>query len=151
MNFDIAVKGVDETAKGFLDAADDFMKNRLMALVSLAVDVVIPDAEANAPVASGPTPKGHAQGLVKARGIGWMWLKSNTATSVGAGIGFTKKGWYGIFSELGSSRESARPFITPAFERNKSQMLSAMGALVSQAAQSWQSAGSSGFLRPRSI
>ena len=154
MNIGIAVSGIEELNQKLIDMAEGVRKGLLTELVLGAAAIVADEAQANAPSAEPGerTPRGHKPGTLKARGIGYMVLKRRAnADQVSAGIGFTKKGWYGIFSEFGTSRQTAHPFVVPAFERKRDELFQQMGKFMATYVDSWKSAASMGTLRRQSF
>lgn len=132
---------------------DDFRYEVLTDLVSAAADIVVAEATPDAPVA-GPeqhTPRGHKSGTLQRKGIGKMLIRSSDSDLASAGVGFTKKGWYGIFAELGSNHEGARPFIVPAFTRKQNDIYEQIGQVVSQTISDWSTGGKLGFYKPRAL
>jgi HK97 gp10 family phage protein len=49
--------------------------------------------------------------------------RDESSTAVAVAVGPTKAGWYGSFAELGTSRETPRPFLRPALDQGASGLL----------------------------
>lgn len=79
------------------------------------------EAKANAPVDDGTLRKSIVARKDKASGA-----------SAAVKIGPTRKGFYGLFAEFGTSRQSAKPWLRPAFESTKRAALERIGKALAR-------------------
>lgn len=145
MHIDIAITGLLEVASR-IEALATEMDNTTGSLVMQAAKIVIDEARPNAPVAAEDShvPPGHAPGTLRGRGLGRALIARALGMATAA-VGFNRVGWYGIFTELGTSRIPARPFMVPAFERKKDEIMAKIGNAVAQAVNNWNSGTGQGF------
>jgi hypothetical protein len=142
MRVAVVTEGLEEVTNRLTNFADVFSADTLASLVLDAADIVIEEVKPNLPIA-GPEqhlPKRRKRGILREKGLGKMLLKRAVDAgpdSQSAGVGFTKKGWFGIYGELGTVHEPARPQLIPGFERKKADIVALLGNFVTQAAQSW--------------
>ena len=147
-----SVRGVTDVVDRMSAFNDAFLKGELVDLANAAADIALAEIRSSAPVAppGEHTPKGHKSGTLRDRGIGRMVLRrSSNSESVTVAIGFTKRGWYGIFKELGSRHQAPKPFVVPGFERKEPEILAMIGKVVSTGVDTWQAGGRAGFFKPR--
>lgn len=139
MNISVSMQGLGDLVEKLDGINEDIRTKRLLEIATMAGTMVVERAKENAPVAEGRTPKGHKPGTLKAKGIGMgIFRRTRGPESVTVGIGFTKKGWYGVFSELGTSRQSPHPMIVPAYDSLKPQILAEIGNVISRTVRSWE-------------
>lgn len=144
------IEGLDTLVNRMNDFNDAFSQEQLTALVLAAADLVIDEARPSLPVAPAGehVPKGHKPGTLRDKGIGKMKLRNQISPeSASAGVGFTKRGWYGIFYELGSVHQSPRPVVVPSFDRRKPEILALVGGFVTQTVNTWKEGGQMGAFR----
>lgn len=108
---DIELKGVQEILDKLQEIGANVGKLENQALKK-AAEPVLEDAKANVPVDTGKLQEHLDIGDVKKKdGVKYI------------NIGITKsdnsKVFYGKFIEFGTTKMAARPFLAPAFERNK--------------------------------
>lgn len=154
MQFSVNVIGADDVAQALVSALDVIQEEQLTDMLSQAAHIVVDEAVSNAPVAEPGehVPRGHKSGTLKAKGIGFKILSGKTsAQSATAGVGFTRKGFYGLFLELGTTHAGAKPFIVPAFEGKKTEIYTKMGQVLSKAISDWQQGAQAGFFRKSSF
>jgi HK97 gp10 family phage protein len=147
VNVSVVMSGADEAASALIAVGERLRKEFLQGVLEHPTEMVLAESRAHAPVAAADQhlPKRQKAGKLRDKGMGWKLLKSSNGDSVAVGIGFKKAGYYGLFNELGTSRQSARPFIVPAFERLRPQIQAAIGSVL---AQSWKGAAGAGFFKP---
>lgn len=78
-----------------------------------AGQMIVDEAKSNAPVRTG---------RLRHEGISYALDRVGSAVTK-IYVGFTKYGWYGIFSELGTVKQGARPFMVPAYERVRERII----------------------------
>lgn len=127
MRIGVAVEGIEELTKGLNQINKDIRHDVLEVASMQAAEIVAEEARLNAPVTENPRSP-HPPGLLRREGIAAKMLsRKGAATRVSAGVGFTKVGWFGKFLEVGTKFISARPMITPAFERRRAEIVQLIG------------------------
>lgn len=152
MRVAVVIDGLETVANRFTAFADVFSEETLASLVLAAADIVIEEVTPNLPVASAEQhlPKRRRRGMLRAKGLGKMLMKRAVDAgpdSQTAGVGFTRKGFYGLWYELGTVHQPARPVVVPGFERKKSEIVALIGNFVTQTAVSWQEGADMGSFR----
>ena len=100
------ITGLKELAKNSAKLKKSFAASTLRTALRNAAAPVRKDARDNAPREEGILRKEiKTKAKVTKRGYGY------------ADIGFTERGFYGGFQELGTSHHAAQPFLRPALER----------------------------------
>jgi HK97 gp10 family phage protein len=112
------VNGLNELMQE-LEKAGDKAGELLEAAALAGGKVVEEQARENAPREKGTLAKSITTGVVD---------KGQNMVEVGIGPG--KKGWYGRFSEHGTSREPARPWLFPAYEQKKEEAENAIAEVI---------------------
>ena len=112
------VNGLNELMRE-LSKAGDQAGDLLEAAALAGGKVVEEQARDNAPREKGTLAKSITTGVVD---------KGQNMVEVGIGPG--KKGWYGRFSEHGTSREPARPWLFPAYEQKKEEAENAIAEVI---------------------
>lgn len=153
MDFAVNISGVDETVQALLSGLDVVRADALADMLAQAAQIVVDEAVSNAPVAAEGehVPRGHKSGTLKAKGIGYKMLNSSNAESATAAVGFTRRGFYGLFIELGTTHAGAKPFIVPAFESKKSEIFAQIGQVLSKGISDWQQGAQAGYFRKSSF
>ncbi|MHC1731974.1 MAG: HK97-gp10 family putative phage morphogenesis protein [Bacteroidales bacterium] len=111
----IELSGVDELLRKLQQMGANITELENKALKK-AAEPVLQDAIANAPERTGKLKKG-----LKISGI-----KNRDGTKyvlVGIDRSDTSKIYYGKFIEFGTAKMSARPFLGPAYEKNKKEIM----------------------------
>lgn len=154
MEFELAglTEGANVIAERLIEYSDVFSEETLTNLVLDCADIVIEEVQPHLPVA-GPDqrlPRRRRRGVLRAVGLGKMLMKRAVdagPNSQTAGIGFTRKGFYGLWVELGTVHAPAKPTLIPGFERKKPEIIAALGNFVTQTATSWQAGADMGSFR----
>lgn len=112
---DIKLEGVDEILNKLQQIGTNVSKLENKALKN-AADPVLEDAKANAPVKTGKLKKGlKISGIKTKDGIKYVLVGVNKSDNSDI--------FYGKFVEFGTSKMSARPFLGPAYEKNKKEII----------------------------
>ncbi|APM39872.1 HK97-gp10 family putative phage morphogenesis protein [Clostridium kluyveri] len=108
---DIELTGVDEILNKLQRIGANISRLENKALKN-AAEPVLQDAKANVPVRTGKLKKGlKITNVKKKEGVKYIL--------VGVDRGDNSEIFYGKFVEFGTSKMSARPFLQPAYEKNK--------------------------------
>ncbi|APM39929.1 HK97-gp10 family putative phage morphogenesis protein [Clostridium kluyveri] len=108
---DIELTGVDEILNKLQQMGTNISRLENKALKN-AAEPVLEDAKANVPVRTGKLKKGlKITNVKKEEGVKYIL--------VGVDRGDNSEIFYGKFIEFGTSKMSARPFLQPAYEKNK--------------------------------
>jgi len=108
---DIELTGVDEILNKLQQMGANISRLENKALRN-AAEPVLEDAKANVPVRTGKLKKGlKITNVKKKEGIKYIL--------VGVDRGDNSEIFYSKFIEFGTSKMSARPFLQPAYEKNK--------------------------------
>ena len=108
---DIELTGVDEILNKLQQMGANINGLENKALRN-AAEPVLKDAKANVPVRTGKLKKGlKVTNVKKKEGVKYIL--------VGVDRGDNSEIFYGKFIEFGTSKMSARPFLQPAYEKNK--------------------------------
>ncbi len=107
----IQIQGLPELQKKFSALSAKAQRGDLRKALRAATRPVIKDARIRVPVASG---------LLKKQIKASVSVKRTFAQ---ARIGFGSKAFYGMFIELGSRFIAARPFLRPAFDAKKTEVV----------------------------
>ncbi|WP_373844768.1 HK97-gp10 family putative phage morphogenesis protein [Clostridium sp.] len=108
---DIELTGVDEILNKLQQMGTNINRLENKALKN-AAEPVLQDAKANVPVRTGKLKKGlKITNVKKKQGVKYIL--------VGVDRGDNSEIFYGKFVEFGTSKMSARPFLQPAYEKNK--------------------------------
>lgn len=111
----IELSGVDEILNKLKNIGANVSKLENQALRN-AAEPVLEDAKANAPVKTGKLKEGLGISSVKAK-AGMKYIL------VGIDKSDNSKIFYGKFIEFGTSKMSPRPFMGPAYEKNKREII----------------------------
>ena len=108
---DIELTGVDEILNKLQQMGANISRLENKALRN-AAEPVLEDAKANVPVRTGKLKKGlKITNVKKKEGVKYIL--------VGVDRGDNSEIFYSKFIEFGTSKMSARPFLQPAYEKNK--------------------------------
>ena len=108
---DIELTGVDEILNKLQQMGTNISRLENKALKN-AAEPVLQDAKANVPVRTGKLKKGlKITNVKKKEGVKYIL--------VGVDRGDNSEIFYEKFIEFGTSKMSARPFLQPAYEKNK--------------------------------
>ncbi|NFL36786.1 HK97-gp10 family putative phage morphogenesis protein [Clostridium botulinum] len=107
----IEVQGVDELLNKLQSIGANVGKLENKALKN-AAEPVLQDAKANVPIKTGKLKKGLKITNVKRK-------EGSKYILVGVDRGDNSEIFYGKFIEFGTSKMSAKPFLQPAYEKNK--------------------------------
>jgi HK97 gp10 family phage protein len=115
---DIKLDGVDELLNKLQQLGANISSLENKALKN-AAEPVLEDAKANVPVKTGKLQRGLKTSGIKTKdGIKYVL--------VGVDRSDNSKIFYGKFIEFGTSKMSARPFLEPAYEKNKKEIVEAI-------------------------
>jgi HK97 gp10 family phage protein len=135
------VKGLTELAKLLDKLPPRIQRNVLRGAVKAGADMLVGPMQAAAPVWSGRLEESvlaaketsAATRRRKRRGRREMNPGANRGLEVSAGIAFAKPGKrYWHFSEFGTVKQAAKPWIRPTFAANQGRVLAAMKTYISK-------------------
>ena len=111
----IELSGVDEILNKLQNIGANVSKFENQALRN-AAEPVLEDAKANAPVRTGKLKEGLKISSIKTK-------EGMKYVLVGVDKSDNSKIFYGKFVEFGTTKMSARPFLGPAYEKNKREIV----------------------------
>lgn len=115
------LEGVEDLEAAIRELSEDVQGEALRAAVDAGAEIVRDVAGQLAPKSADGS-HGHEPGwLADHIGKERQWTKTqDTATTH---VGPTKEAWYGRFPELGTIYEPAQPFLRPAFDETKNDVI----------------------------
>lgn len=114
--FRVEIEGSEEIARKLAELSDTMAGGELAVATRLGAEVVAEEAANRVPRKSGNLARSMSTQVTKA---------TRTRATVLAGP--TKDGYYGRFLEFGTSRQAARPFLRPAFDEKKDEVVRVVG------------------------
>ena len=111
----IEISGVDEILNRLQQIGANVSRFENQALGN-AAEPVLEDAKANAPVRTGKLKEGLKISSIKTK-------EGMKYVLVGVDKSDNSKIFYGKFVEFGTTKMSARPFLGPAYEKNKREIV----------------------------
>jgi len=115
---DIKLEGIDELLNRLQQIGTNISSLENKALKNAAEPVLI-DAKANVPIKTGKLQRGlKVSGIKTSGGIKHVLVGVDRADN--------SEIFYGKFIEFGTSKMSARPFLEPAYEKNKKEIVEAI-------------------------
>lgn len=117
---EFTVEGMDDLLKSMESLPLALQKNIIVRSLRKAGQPIAEEIERRAPD-DPDTPGSRIETNIRVQ------VSDQTATGAVARIGPTTGGFPGIFAELGTAHQTAKPFIRPAFESTKEQALSILG------------------------
>lgn len=120
MEFKFEIKGLRELEAGLAEIPAAVRGKTLEAALMRAAKPILDEARSRAPVRQGGAKRMGKGSKVRMPGFLRASLrrarKRGSDASATVQIGPHRRAFYGMFQELGTSRQAARPFLRPAFE-----------------------------------
>lgn len=117
----VKITGEEELLRKLKALEDVALGSMLTEAVSAAAQLVVVEAKARAPVRTGNLREAIEAGEPKRVGF-----------RVTAPIGPGKKGWYGLFVEVGTKLAAAHPFLRPALDGKRKEIKQTIREIVRQ-------------------
>lgn len=115
----LRVEGVEELVK-MLRNADQQIQKELNDLVSECAEIVFREADARSPIGATSRTRDSLRIEIGKNNKGVFY--ANVVIGARDGDTTATSAFYVSFYELGSSRQPARPFMRPAFDKSKAKM-----------------------------
>ncbi len=109
------IENIEDLRRQFSRLKDTAKPNVIRSALRGATRPVIKAARARVPVETGKL----------RRSIKATVDRTRDRKGFVASIGFSSKAWYGIFAELGTVHQAARPFLRPALQTSRPQIIQA--------------------------
>jgi len=121
----VSLIGTEDLERAIKRLSEDVQGEVLRAAVDEAAEIMRDAASSLAPRSSGGS-WGHEPGFL-AKNIMTERLWTRTQDTAATDVGMEKEeAWYGRFQELGTVYEPAQPFLRPAFDSTKGDMIDAI-------------------------
>lgn len=119
------ISGFDETVRNLRQLPQEIAGKVLDAAMRKAGTPMAQDAARTAPRSATPSSAGHMGDSIKMRKF--TDQGSTNDLEVNYAIGPDRTHFYGGFEEFGTVKESARPFLRPAFDRDGRTVIDDLG------------------------